>query len=207
VLIRPTTRDDLPALYEVCLRTGLAGADATDLYDDADLLGTVFVGPYVALAEGVGYCIVDEHGPGGYVLGTADTRAFEAACERDWWPAHRARLADRGPSGTVDDLLVAHVRRPPRAPDDLLRDFPAHLHIDLLPRLQGRGLGPRMIDTLLHDLASAGARGVHLPVAAGNVRAIGFYEHLGFRDVGSGRDGHAADGHESTDERIMARRL
>ena len=32
----------------------------------------------------------DGTGPGGYVLGALDTRAFEARCEREWWPPLRA---------------------------------------------------------------------------------------------------------------------
>ena len=39
-----------------------------------------------ALLAGFGAC--------GYILGTGDTRAFEARCEAKWWPALRARYAD-----------------------------------------------------------------------------------------------------------------
>ena len=33
--------------------------------------------------------------------------------------------------------------------------YPAHLHIDLLPELQGQGMGRRLIDTLRAALADA----------------------------------------------------
>ncbi len=58
--------------------------------------------------------------------------------------------------------------------------YPSHLHIDLLPPAQGRGHGRAMIEAVLDSLAAAGSPGVHLGVGATNVRAIGFYEHLGF---------------------------
>jgi ribosomal protein S18 acetylase RimI-like enzyme len=58
--------------------------------------------------------------------------------------------------------------------------YPAHLHIDLLPVLQGRGVGREMMGRLLEELQARGVAGVHLGVDARNQRAVGFYEHLGF---------------------------
>ena len=71
----------------------------------------------------------------------------------------------------------------------MLAEYPAHLHIDLLPRLQGRGVGRRLVDTLLDALRRRGVPGVHLGVDAANTRAIGFYEHVGFAPIGPDHDG------------------
>jgi len=68
----------------------------------------------------------------------------------------------------------------PAALPEALRPCPSHLHIDLLPSAQGRGLGRALMQRLLETLRRDGSDGVHLGVAAANVRAIGFYEHLGF---------------------------
>ena len=38
-------------------------------------------------------------------------------------------------------------------------EYPAHLHIDLLPELQGQGWGRRLIDTLVAALRERGVRG------------------------------------------------
>src|SRR5665213_4601378 len=40
--IRPYRADDLAALYEICLKTGDSGKDATALYDDPKLIGHVY---------------------------------------------------------------------------------------------------------------------------------------------------------------------
>src|SRR5262249_39483616 len=53
VRIRDYRPADLPALYEVCLRTGDAGQDATALTRDPTLLGEIYVGPYLAAAPGL----------------------------------------------------------------------------------------------------------------------------------------------------------
>lgn len=194
--IRPATIADLPALYEVCLRTGDAGGDASGQFDDPDLLGSVYVGPYVTL-EGTSALVgVDAEGVGAYVLAALDTADFEAACERDWWPALRQRHPlDGSPTAGRDREVIAHIHRPPVMAASVVEHYPAHLHIDLLPRMQGGGNGRRMIEALLAELRQAGVSGVHLGVAARNVGAIGFYEHLGFMTL-----------HEDVSGRLMGRR-
>jgi ribosomal protein S18 acetylase RimI-like enzyme len=57
----------------------------------------------------------------------------------------------------------------------VVEPFPSHLHIDLLPRLQGQGLGRRLIDLWLETAGVMGSRGVHLGVNPANVRAGRFY--------------------------------
>jgi ribosomal protein S18 acetylase RimI-like enzyme len=58
--------------------------------------------------------------------------------------------------------------------------YPAHLHIDLLPELQGRGIGRRLIDTVLDRLREASVPGVQLGVDPRNTSAQAFYTRLGF---------------------------
>lgn len=191
-MIRDATPADAPALYRICLLTGDAGADATTLHADPDLLGEVYVGPYLHVAPAVAAVAVDEDGAAlGYVLGTPDTRAFAAACEATWWPALRLRhpLDTGGPHRPPNDqALVEHVHHPPMPDPVILARHCAHLHIDLLPQAQGRGLGRALIDWLFVQLADLGAEGVHLAVDSRNTAAIGFYEHLGFTRWGSDPD-------------------
>ena len=61
--------------------------------------------------------------------------------------------------------------------------YPAHLHIDLKARAQGKGLGSAMIKTLLHALKSKGAAGVHLEMSSVNYRALAFYKKFGFKEL------------------------
>ena len=190
MLIRPVEPTDLAALYEVGLRTGHAGEDATELFDDPRLLGEVYVGPYVMLEEGIGFTLVDEAGlPAGYVLGAVDTRRFEEAAEEKWWPPLRERYPEpEQDPATADEEMIALIHHPELASDEVVAEYPAHLHIDLLPHIQGRGVGRTMMDRLFEELRSRGVPGVHLGADPQNVRAIGFYEHLGFTHLGDGDD-------------------
>jgi ribosomal protein S18 acetylase RimI-like enzyme len=62
-----------------------------------------------------------------------------------------------------------------------LEEYPAHLHIDLLPPFQGAGHGRALMETFYAAAAQAGASGVHVTVTTANTRALGFYHRLGFR--------------------------
>ena len=158
------------------------------------LLGDVYVGPYLAFEPELARVLDDGSrddgsgddgsGVGGYVLGALDTRAFEARCEREWWPRLRA-LHPLGsvPPGSADARMVELIHDPPLAPDSVVRDHPSHLHIDLLPRWQGGGWGRRLMEGLFERLVAAGSPGVHLGVGTDNVRAIGFYRRLGFTEL------------------------
>ena len=186
--IRSYRAGDLDALYRICLLTGDDGQDATAVYRDPRLLGHFFVAPYGRFEPSLAFVAEDAEGVGGYIVGALDTRAFEERLERKWWPRLRSRYPDPPPGllpqRHTPDQHVAHmIHHPWRIPDDLAVRYPSHLHIDLLPRLQGRGLGSQLVKTLIAALRHRGSRGVHLYVPRGNQRAAGFYRHIGFTEL------------------------
>ncbi len=60
------------------------------------------------------------------------------------------------------------------------KEYPAHLHIDILPGFTGKGSGSMLINALCEHLKAEGVSGIMLCVGAHNVRAIKFYEKHGF---------------------------
>lgn len=60
------------------------------------------------------------------------------------------------------------------------RQYPAHLHIDLLEKYTHCGGGTRLMHALFQKLRACGVPGVCLCVASGNVRAVSFYQKMGF---------------------------
>lgn len=183
-IIRRARIQDLPGTYRVALLTGDSGRDASALHRNPDLLGHVFVGPYIVGQPDLAAIVLDIDGVAGYVLGALDTRAFERWTEANWWPRLREDFpprADRSP----DAELIAAIHAPRRAPESLVRDYPSHLHIDLLERARGAGSGRALIEWLLARLREGGSPGVHLDVATANANAIEFYLHLGFDKLGT----------------------
>lgn len=165
---------DIPGAYRVCFDTAGQQPGA-----NPDLVGHVYAGPYLAHHPGFARVVADEFGISGYVLGCPDTRAFEAWTEAEWWPTLRAQYPI-GSAGAADLEMVGALHAPPHSPETIVADYPAHLHIDLLPRTQGHGYGRTLIEWLCGELAASGIPGVHLGVGCDNTNAIAFYEHLGF---------------------------
>ncbi|MBI1330832.1 MAG: GNAT family N-acetyltransferase [Alphaproteobacteria bacterium] len=181
--VRPYRPEDEDALYRICLETGLAGADATHLYRDPRVIGHVYAGPYGALEPQSCFVAEDEQGVAGYVIGAADTYRFEKRLESEWWPKLRARYPEGSGESEFDARMIRHFHHPPRTPRKLSESWPAHLHIDLLPRLQGKGMGRHMIDHWLGAMRARGVKGVHLGVGISNARAVRFYRAYGFSEI------------------------
>ncbi len=185
--IRPYEAADLDDLYRICLQTAASGQDATALVSDPILPGQVFAAPYGVFEPKLAWVAEDEAGVAGYVLGALDTRAFERRLERDWWPALRTRYPDprklADTPSQLEWLCLEAIHRPFTAEAELVGSYPSHLHIDLLPRLQGRGFGRRLIETLFAALRADRSPGVHLKVGRANHRAVAFYQHLGMTEL------------------------
>ena len=63
-------------------------------------------------------------------------------------------------------------------------EYPAHLHIDLLPAYQRQGWGSRLLQTLFDHLRERGCPGVMLTTGADNESAVAFYEKNGLHKLG-----------------------
>jgi len=59
-------------------------------------------------------------------------------------------------------------------------EYPAHLHIDILPEYQRMGLGHKLTDALCSHLKSKKVKAVMLTVNPENIKGAAFYEKYGF---------------------------
>ncbi|HWA31806.1 MAG TPA: hypothetical protein VG867_11955, partial [Rhizomicrobium sp.] len=148
--------EDRDSLYDICLKTGDAGQDATALYRDPELLGHLYAGPYAALEPESGFVLEDGAGIGGYIVGARDTHAFETRLKAEWWPALCRRYPDPSLLQQPDRHLAEEIHKPLRTPRMICEPYPSHLHINLLPRFQGSGWGKRMIDRWLAEMRRRG---------------------------------------------------
>lgn len=195
-VIRDATAEDRAAAYYVCLKTGNHGQDGEPMYlEDPDALGRIYVGPYLAYEPALSLILEDGLGVCGYALGALDSRVFYSRYDREW----RRDLCTRHPAPGGDPrqwTSVQRVHHAYHAPDYFCPEpyarYPSHLHIDLLPRVQGQGHGRRMLTAVMQRLSDRGSPGVHLGVSPQNARAIGFYHRLGFGELD--RVGEADDG-------------
>jgi GNAT superfamily N-acetyltransferase len=187
MIIRQFQSADLEALYSISLATGLAGGDASHLYADPKLIGHIYAAPYALLEPDLALVVEDDDGVAGFAVGTTDTTAWEEKLERLWWPSLRERYAMPSEGDalrwTHDQRRAFMIHRPMPAPRTIALQYPAHLHMNLLPRLQGRGIGTR----LFHQwMAIAGARGTtatHVAINRANAGGIAFWGKMGFVEL------------------------
>ncbi|MDY7524568.1 GNAT family N-acetyltransferase [Sphingomonas sp. 10B4] len=154
------------------------------MYRDPKLLGHIYAAPYALFAPELALIVEDNFGVGGYIVGALDTTVFEQILEEKWWPALRASHADMsadlvGVTAGDDVYAWQAIHHPDRAPDWLVEHHPSHLHINLLPRLQGGGYGGRLLRAWIERARELGSTGFHLGVSQDNARAARFYERQG----------------------------
>jgi len=178
--IRPATPDDHEQIARICLLTGATGLDATGLFSNDQTLADVYATPYLHGPGGFALVWDVDGDPRGYVLGTMDTRAFQEWFVEQWWPSR----ADRHPPRTdADTWLIPSATDPERMLIPRLEEYPAHLHIDLLPDQQGRGAGRDLIEACIAHVTAAGAPGIHLVAEKANTGAQAFYPRVGFTAI------------------------
>jgi ribosomal protein S18 acetylase RimI-like enzyme len=184
VTLRPSNPNDLPGLLKVCLETANGGKGATHLHNLHDLVGEIYVAPYVLHEPNFAFTLEASNKVVGYVLGVLDTGRFESELDIKYWPATKAKYAALTQDLTPKDLsLIEELNRQGFSSDELISKYPSHLHIDIIESHQGFGYGKTMILHLLKALQDAGSSGVHLHMSASNDRANGFYKKLGFAEI------------------------
>ena len=182
--IRSYKSADTSAVYEICLKTGNSGQDATHLFSDPLVLGHLYVGPYMEFEPQSVFILEDDQGPCGYIMGVLDSQTYYQWMHSEWLP--KIRVDYKKPTGNPDtwdetekitNLLFHPVSQ------RLLPDFPSHLHIDLLSRAQGKGQGKLMMDRFIDYLRYNKIPGVHLELSSKNDRAFNFYRKYGMQEL------------------------
>ena len=204
IRLRPFAPADLEACYAISLATGFEGGDASHLYRDPKLMGHIYVAPYAVLEPSLAFVVEDSDGVAGFAVGTANTVAWEERLEREWWPSLRPRYADPAEvppeERTPDQRRAFMIHHPAKTPADIAGKFPAHLHLNLLPRTQRQGVGSTL---LVAWLERAGACDVHVGVNRANSGGARFWATHGFaalpvpgRTLWMGRAGRASIHHD-----------
>lgn len=183
--LRPYAPADFAAISDICLRTGELGHDATGLYSSDELLSDIYARPYVLLEPELAFVLEHEQRVRGYILGVADTARFVRRYREEWLPLLWRKYAHVDPPRTRDERTRHRAFNPEQMLIPELDDYPAHLHIDLLPEYQRQGFGRRLMQRLLNALDERGVPGLHLTLAAANTGARAFYDRVGFQELPS----------------------
>lgn len=184
VSIRMAQPQDGPRLSEICLLTGDSGSDASDMYQHKEMLGDIYLRPYLEFESDLAFVLVKDEEIVGYTVGALDTYRFAEFMDSRWLPGLRDKYAPVAASfNEHEDELWELIQQPFSVDSHILERYPSHLHIDLVASAQGQGFGRSMMDVLLRALESAGSRGVHLGISETNEGARAFYTKIGFQEL------------------------
>ena len=190
IKIRPFQSGDDQSVELITYRTGYKGEDLTrrGFFDDRRLLYLIFIAYYTKYEAK--HCFVAESTPDnqvvGFICGTLDTQTQEKEFSRlmHWRIALRACTITiwRYPM-TFVNLIKMSKTRPGILHEEfskIIDNYPAHLHINLLPEYQRKGYGGRLIVYFENHLRAKGIQGVHLQTTNYNRKAIPFYRKMGY---------------------------
>lgn len=184
---RPFEAQDIDALYAISLATGHIGKDAAHLYDDSRMMGHIYAAPYALLEPALALVVEENDEVAGFAVGTLDTSEWELRLEREWWPPLRRLYPD--PVDTAPTLRSADQKRafmihhPTPTPVPVTEKYPAHLHLNLLPRLQHRGAGSKLFNAWVELADKYGAKAMHVAANRANIQAIGFWQKHAFKPM------------------------
>ncbi len=177
--IRPYEAKDRDAVRYICLNSdGPCDADEKGQH----FLLTTYCDYYIEREGHNCFVFADENDNAvGYILCAENFHAFREVFFSDF----KTRIAPERISEHkwAEESIVLH--------EKYAADYPAHLHIDLLPDYQGKGIGTQLMQTLSDHLRNKKCRGVMLTVFKHNTGAVRFYERYGFDCIGENANNFA----------------
>jgi hypothetical protein len=123
-IVRKFQEEDRPGLYHICLATGDSGANAVHLYDQKDMLGEIYVGPYLTFQPELSFTLIQD-GVAGYALAALDTTSFEDTLSKDWWPLVLEKYNGRSPENfnEREKNLFSYIQNPPLRPKEVISAY------------------------------------------------------------------------------------
>ncbi len=180
IKIRNFKKGDEPQIAKICLLTGYSGKDASEYFKYKNLLAEYYALPYLHYEPELCFVAAQEDVPVGYILGVSDSEEFGKWCEQNWFPQIREKYSLTGNYKSAFEKRIVQLLYEGYAPKKELSEYPAHLHIDLLPIAQGKGMGRKLMELFLETLTEQSVEAVHLEVGKRNTGAIKFYRKLNF---------------------------
>lgn len=180
--IRLYAPSDMFMLYRICLQTGDNGKDATGQLSD-EILGHYYAAPYPLFQPELCFTLLESGVPCGYLVGTSDSTRFSQFFNEEWLPPLLARYQLPGRGVQTREASMVRQLHMGYIPPGCTNIYPAHLHINVLPIGQGKGIATKMMYLFTKALQSLSVPGLHLNVNILNPRAINFYKSYGFVEV------------------------
>jgi len=188
VTIRKFKPEDKAAVRRISYDTGLMGESIDPYLGCLDLFADYWT-LYYTDYEPESTFVADLDGQAvGYLMGCMDTSVQQKIHNNKIMPRIRRKFLTFGYK--IDRRFFSFMWRELRSKgqDELsrsekvyIKDYPAHLHMNLVEGFRSGGIGSRLMSAYLDYLRKKGVRGLHLGTTSHNKLAVPFYEKWGFR--------------------------
>jgi GNAT superfamily N-acetyltransferase len=189
MIVRRYEARDRAALREIACDTADSGNPVERFFPDREVFADALTRYYTDIAPEATW-IAEENGEVvGYLTGCFDTRRYLRAIAFRIAPVAFLKALVRGAlwhkltlkliSANFGDWL-----RGGRQPELSLREYPAHVHINLRQAARGSGVGDQLMEAFLREATEAGVGGVHANVGESNAGGRRFFEKFGFVPLG-----------------------
>jgi Acetyltransferases len=168
--IRRFKEKDREQVEQICIATAPEMAKKNELLQNAIL--NVFC--YYYIEQEKENCFVvenDENEAVGYVFCAKDFHTWEQKFEKIYLKGIENPIAESIGKATINGLKP------------FAEEYPAHLHIDIHPDYQKKGLGTKLIDALKIHLDEHHVKGLMLSVGIDNEKGKNFYRKYGFTEL------------------------
>jgi ribosomal protein S18 acetylase RimI-like enzyme len=185
--IRPYASADRAAVFRIAADTAFFGAPVETLLEDRNLFCDIFYRYYTDLEPERAWVAYADDQVVGFLMGCVNTTVQRRLWARKILPVAIWRIlrgkyrlgarTQRYAWGMTRGALYGeflHVN---------MRQYPAHLHVNMATAWRGHGLGRRLIEAYLSQLRQLRVPGVYLDTTDMNTAACRLYEKMGFQVV------------------------
>jgi GNAT superfamily N-acetyltransferase len=184
--IRKYNEGDREAIQDICYLTGYMGDSAAHFWRHKPSFVEVWTSYYRDHEPTSVYVAIRDDSVVGYLTGCVDTASATKSEDLIGSVIKKYGLLFRpGTAGFLWRAIIDGIKDKQVATGELIDErWPSHLHINLLPMARGAGLGVALMESWLDQLKQFSSPGCHLGTLVENVRAVSFFEKIGFKAHG-----------------------
>ncbi len=175
IIISKYKEDKHDQMQNVCLKT--ASSWFSESEEQKQLLYGAYCNYYIEQEPENCFTALDGETVAGYIICTENAEKWAEDFERLY-------IKNLENSNTADYLRGTMV-----LPLKYAKDYPAHLHIDILDEYQRMGIGFKLMDALINHLKEKCIKGLMLSVDRNNEKGVNFYKKYGFEVVEDSDEG------------------
>lgn len=191
ILIRKYIDTDFEQVLNICYKTGYMGKNlkGTGKFDDRKLFSYFFCSYYLFYEKEHCFVAVDSDHDNrvvGYIIGAANTKKQITMfiIKMSWRIGLRLLYTlFKYPSTLKSIRNILKNKTYKHIPKNFYNEYPAHLHINLLPEYQGKSIGTLLLSAFENHIRNnpdSSKKGIHLKTSNINSKAVKFYTKNGY---------------------------